>query len=64
MRLPWQKRHDAAIAETEQAKNEYEWAVQNRSTVSALVNRLVYHGQQNAVIERLNMVARGGRRNG
>lgn len=62
MRLPWQKRQDQAKVETERAQNQYEWAVQNRTTVSGLVSRLVYHGEQNAIIEKLNMIARGGHR--
>lgn len=60
MRWPWQKRHDEARADTVQAQNQYEWAVANRSTVSALVNRLVYHGEQNEIIEKLNSIVKGG----
>lgn len=62
MRFPWTKRQNRAKTQTEQAKNEYEWAVQNRSTVSSLVERLVFHGQENAIIEKLTQITRGGHR--
>lgn len=60
MRFPWTKRHDEARADTAQAQHQYEWAVANRSTVSSLVSRLMYHGQENQIIEKINMVIRGG----
>lgn len=59
MRFPWQKRHDRAAAETEQAKNQYEWAVQNRTTVQALVAKIKYHGERNGIIEMIHLVAKG-----
>lgn len=63
MKFPWTKRNDDAIAETEKAKTDYEWAVQQRTTVSDLVDRVVQHGEQNQIIENLiNGVTRGGRR--
>lgn len=60
MRWPWQKRQQEAKADTEQAQKQYEWAVQNRSTVNSLVHRLVYHGEQNEIIEKINSIVRGG----
>lgn len=60
MRFPWQKRFDAAQAETQKARTEYEWAVQNRTTVRDVVAKLVTHGSENGLIEKLNLVARGG----
>lgn len=62
MKFPWQKRRDQAQAETDKAKTDYEWAVQNRTTVSAIVGRLTYHGERNEIVERLNTVIRGGRK--
>lgn len=59
-RFPWQRRMDDAKAETAKAKNEYEWAVQNRTTVQNVVKRLVTHGAENGLIEKLNLVVRGG----
>lgn len=59
MKFPWTKRTDAAKAQTEQAKTEYEWAVQNRTTVQSLVTKLVYHGERNGIVEMIHMVAKG-----
>lgn len=60
VRFPWQKRLDDAKDQTVKAETEYEWAVQNRTTVSSIVGRLTYHGDRNEVVERLNTVIRGG----
>lgn len=62
MRFPWTKRNDQAKAETVQAQHEYEWAVQQRTTVSSLVDRVKYQGERNQVIENLTSVLRGGRK--
>lgn len=59
MRFPWQKRNDAAQAETDRAKTDYEWVVQNRVTVSNLVTRLLYHGEVNGIVEAIHRVAKG-----
>lgn len=59
MRFPWQKRADAAKAEAEKAEREYEWAVQNRTTVSGIVSRLLYHGETNGIVEAIHRVAKG-----
>lgn len=62
MRWPWSKRLDAAKAETVKAANEYEWAVQQRTTVSTLVRKLIVIGERNNIVENLNTVIRGGHR--
>lgn len=63
VRFPWQKRMDDAKAQTAKAETEYEWAVQNRTSVSSMVERLRVHGEQNRVVENLiTGVIRGGRR--
>lgn len=63
MRFPWTKRNEAAKAQTVQAQHEYEWAVAQRTTVSDLVQRVVFQGEQNRVVENLiTGVTRGGRR--
>lgn len=59
-RFPWQRRMDEAKTETERAANAYEWAVQNRTTVQLVVGRILHHGAENGLIEKLNIVARGG----
>lgn len=59
-RFPWQRRMDEAKAETQKAQTEYEWAVQERTTVQEVVKKLVTHGAENGFIEKLNLVARGG----
>lgn len=51
---------DDAKAETAKAQNEYEWAVQNRTSVSALVRKLIIIHDQNNIVENLNNVIRGG----
>jgi hypothetical protein len=58
MKWPW-VRHAEAQAEAAKAKTEYEWAVQNRTTVSAVLARLTYHGNQNGFVEKIQRVARG-----
>lgn len=59
MRFPWRKRLDAAKAQTEKAQHEYEWAVQNRTLVRAVVERLTYHATENGFVEKIQRVARG-----
>lgn len=62
MRFPWQRRMDDAKAQTKKAQHEYEWTVQNRSTVSTLVHRVIHQGKQNHLVEHLHFVVRGGHR--
>lgn len=60
MKFPWTRRNDAAKAETQRAKTDYEWAVSQRTTVSELVSRVIFQGDQNRIVENLNNVIRGG----
>lgn len=62
MRWPWTKRMDEAKAQTAKAEHEYEWAVQQRTTVSTLVRKLRVIGERNNIVENLNTVIRGGHR--
>lgn len=62
MKFPWTKRNDAAKSVTEQAQHQYEWAVQQRTTVSDLVQRVIYQGEQNRIVENITNVTRGGHR--
>lgn len=59
MRFPWTRRVDEAKRQTEQAKTDYERAVQNRTTVSTMVSRLIYHGEHNGIVEMIHKVANG-----
>lgn len=58
MRFPWQRAKQAK-AEAERARTQYEWAVQNRTTVSDLVSRLLNHAETNGIIEAIHKVAKG-----
>lgn len=58
-RFPWQRRMDEARAQTVKAQNEYEWAVQQRTTVSSLVEKIASHKEQNGFVEAIQRVARG-----
>lgn len=56
---PFEQRKQEAEAQAEKANSEYEWAVQNRTTVQALVEKIKYHGDKNNFVENLNIVIRG-----
>lgn len=58
-RFPWDRRMDEARANTEKAQNEYEWAVQQRTTVQDVIKKIVTHGTDNGLIEKLNLAVRG-----
>lgn len=60
MKFPWTRRQDEAKEETAKARHQYEWAVAQRTTVSDLVSRVIFQGDQNRIVENLNNVIRGG----
>lgn len=61
MKWPWTKRLDAAKDQTAKAAHEYEWAVQERTTVQDVVKKLITHGTENGLIEKLNLAVKGHR---